>query len=82
MNLKKIKKIRNLVKKLVRQMLDDEPFRFTIPKNFKRNFLCEQFTEKQRKIIADWASAVRSKTNQTEKLHAGKRSLANHGDTF
>lgn len=82
MNPKKIKKIRNLVKKLVRQMLDDEPFRFTIPKNFKRNFLCEQFTEKQRKIIADWASAVRSKTNQTEKLHAGKRSLANHGDTF
>ena len=30
MNPKKIKKIRNLVKKLVRQMLDDEPFRFTI----------------------------------------------------
>lgn len=82
MKSKEIKKIRNWVQKLVQQMLGDEPFQFTIPKNFKRNFLGEQFTEKQRKLITDWASAVRSKTNHTEKLHAGKRSLSDHGDTY
>lgn len=82
MKSKDIKKIRNWVQKLVQQMLGDEPFQFTIPKNFKRNFLGEQFTEQQRKLITDWASAVRSKTNHTEKLHAGKRSLSDHGDTY
>lgn len=78
----KFKKIRNLVKKLVQQMLGNEPFQFTIPKNFKQNFLGERFTDKQQEIIADWASAARNQTNHTDKLHAGKRSLSDHGDTY
>ena len=47
----KFKKIRNLVKKLVQQMLGNEPFQFTIPKNFKQNFLGERFTDKQQEIM-------------------------------
>ncbi len=39
-------------------------------------------TDDQLEVIDDWKIAVRGQLNTAEKLHADKRGLADHGDTY
>ncbi len=82
MKKKVIEGARKLMKNLFEKILDRESFIFEAPKAFTRNFLRDMLTDDQLEVIDDWKTAVRSQLNTAEKLHAHKRGLADHGDTY
>lgn len=73
---------RRLMKKLFEAILDREAFIFDAPKAFTRNFSRDMLTDDQLEVIDDWKAAVRGQINAAEKLHADKRGLADHSDTY
>lgn len=73
---------RRLMKKLFEAILDREAFIFDAPKAFTRNFSRDMLTDDQLEVIDDWKAAVRGQLNTAEKLHADKRGLADHSDTY
>lgn len=77
-----IKGARKLIKKLFEAILDREAFIFEAPRVFTRNFSRDMLTDDQLEVIDDWKAAVRGQLNTAEKLHADKRGLADHGDTY
>lgn len=70
------------MKKLFEAILDREAFIFDAPKAFTRNFSRDMLTDDQLEVIDDWKAAVRGQLNTAEKLHADKRGLADHSDTY
>lgn len=82
MKKKIIESARKLMKNLFEKILDRESFVFEAPKSFTRNFSRDMLTDDQMEIIDDWKAAVRGQLNTAEKLHADKRGLADHGDTY
>lgn len=82
MKKKIIESARKLMKNLFEKILDRESFVFEAPKSFTRNFSRDMLTDDQMEIIDDWKTAVRGQLNTAEKLHADKRGLADHGDTY
>ena len=82
MKKKVIKGARKLIKKLFEAILDREAFIFEAPRAFTRNFSRDMLTDDQLEVIDDWKAAVRGQLNTAEKLHADKRGLADHGDTY
>lgn len=82
MKKKVIEGARKLIKKLFEAILDREAFIFDAPKAFTRNFSRDMLTDDQLEVIDDWKAAVRGQINAAEKLHADKRGLADHGDTY
>lgn len=82
MKKKVIEGARKLIKKLLEAILDREAFIFEAPRAFTRNFSRDILTDDQLEIIDDWKAAVRGQLNTAEKLHADKRGLADHGDTY
>ena len=73
---------RRLMKKLFEEIFDRESFVFEAPKSFTRNFSRDMLTDDQLEVIDSWKAAVRGQLNTAEKLHADKRGLADHGDTY
>ena len=73
---------RRLMKILFEAILDREAFIFDAPKAFTRNFSRDMLTDDQLEVIDDWKAAVRGQLNTAEKLHADRRGLADHGDTY
>lgn len=73
---------RRLMKKLFEAILDREAFIFEAPKAFTRNLSRDMLTDDQLEVIDEWKNAVRGQLNTAEKLHADKRGLADHGDTY
>lgn len=73
---------RRLMKKLFEAILDREAFIFEAPKAFTRNLSRDMLTDDQLEVIDSWKAAVRGQINAAEKLHADKRGLADHGDTY
>ena len=74
---------RRLMQKLFEEILDREAFViFDAPKAFTRNFSRDMLTDDQLEVIDDWKAAVRGQLNTAEKLHADKRGLADHSDTY
>ena len=82
MKKKVIEGARKLIKKLFEAILDREAFIFEAPKAFTRNFSRDMLTDDQLEVIDSWKAAVRGQLNTAEKLHADKRGLADHGDTY
>ena len=82
MKKKVIESARRFIKKLFEEILDRESFVFEAPKSFTRNFSRDMLTDDQLEVIDDWKIAVRGQINTAEKLHADKRGLADHGDTY
>lgn len=82
MKKKVIESARKLIKKLFEAILDREAFVFEAPKAFTRIFSRDMLADDQLEIIDDWKAAVRGQINTAEKLHADKRGLADHGDTY
>lgn len=82
MNKKVINGARKLIKGLCEKIFDRESFVFEAPKSFTRNFSRDMLTDDQLEVIDEWKDAVRGQLNTAEKLHADKRGLANHGDTY
>lgn len=82
MKKKVIEGARKLIKKLFEAILDREAFIFDAPKAFTRNFSRDMLTDGQLEVIDDWKAAVRGQINTADKLHADKRGLADHGDTY
>ena len=82
MKKKVIEGARKLIKKLFEAILDREAFIFDAPKAFTRNFSRDMLTDDQLEVIDDWKAAVRGQINAAEKLHADRRGLADHGDTY
>lgn len=82
MKKKVIEGARKLIKKLFEAILDREAFIFDAPKAFTRNFSRDMLTDDQLEVIDDWKAAVRGQLNTAEKLHADKRGLADHSDTY
>ena len=82
MKKKVIEGARKLIKKLFEAILDREAFIFDAPKAFTRNFSRDMLTDDQLEVIDDWKAAVRGQINTADKLHADKRGLADHGDTY
>ena len=82
MKKKVIEGARKLIKKLFEAILDSEAFIFDAPKAFTRNFSRDMLTDDQLEVIDDWKAAVRGQINTADKLHADKRGLADHGDTY
>ena len=71
-----------LIKKLFEAILDREAFIFEAPRAFTRNFSRDMLTDDQLEVIDEWKNAVRGQINAAEKLHADRRGLADHGDTY
>lgn len=82
MKKKVIEGARKLIKKLFEAILDREAFIFEAPKAFTRNFSRDMLADDQLEVIDSWKAAVRGQLNTAEKLHADKRGLADHGDTY
>ena len=82
MKKKVIEGARKLIKKLFEVILDREAFIFEAPKTFTRNFSRGMLTDDQLEVIDEWKNAVRGQINAAEKLHADRRGLADHGDTY
>lgn len=82
MKKKVIEGARKLIKKLLEAILDREAFIFEAPRAFTRNFSHDMLTDDQLEVIDEWKNAVRGQLNTAEKLHADKRGLADHGDTY
>ena len=82
MNKKVINGARKLIKGLCEKIFDRESFVFEAPKAFTRNFSRDMLTDDQLEVIDEWKAAVRGQLNTAEKLHADKRGLADHGDTY
>ena len=82
MKKKVIESARRFIKKLFEEILDRESFVFEAPKSFTRNFSRDMLTDDQLEVIDDWKITVRGQINTAEKLHADKRGLADHGDTY
>ena len=82
MKKKVIEGARKLIKKLLEAILDREAFIFEAPRAFTRNFSRDMLTDDQLEVIDEWKNAVRGQLNTAEKLHADKRGLADHGDTY
>lgn len=70
------------MKNLFEKILDRESFVFEAPKAFTCNFSRDMLSDDQLEVIDEWKAAVRSQINTAEKLHADKRGLADHGDTY
>lgn len=73
---------RRLMKNLFEKILDRESFVFEAPKAFTHNFSRDMLTDDQLEVIDSWKAAVRGQLNTAEKLHADKRGLADHSDTY
>lgn len=82
MKKKVIEGARKLMKNLFEKILDRESFVFGAPKAFTHNFSRDMLTDDQLEVIDSWKAAVRGQLNTAEKLHADKRGLADHGDTY
>lgn len=82
MKKKVIEGARKIIKKLFEAILDREAFIFEAPKAFTRNFSRDMLADDQLEVIDDWKAAVRGQINFAEKLHADKRGLADHSDTY
>ena len=82
MKKKVIESARELIKKLFEAILGREAFIFEAPKTFTRNFSRDMLADDQLEIIDEWKAAVRGQINFAEKLHADKRGLADHSDTY
>lgn len=82
MKKKVIEGARKIIKKLFEAILDREAFIFEAPKAFTHNFSRDMLTDDQLEVIDSWKAAVRGQLNTAEKLHADKRGLADHSDTY
>lgn len=82
MKKKVIEGARKLMKNLFEKILDRESFVFEAPKAFTHNFSRDMLTDDQLEVIDSWKAAVRGQLNTAEKLHADKRGLADHSDTY